>query len=140
MWHSSFWFFFVNWVPVGLCTVHGTHKPLCSIKISLKMGSTVLFIHLKIILLQCFMFSVVFKRTLKRRKDACSHSIIEFIFIFLRNHLDNSWMVFAFYIREFCEVPTKITWHGLVDSILNFAAKSFIFILQMMKTNKFEHN
>ena len=55
------------------------------------------------------------------------------------NNLDNI-MVFAFYIREFCKVPTKITWHGLVDSILNFAAKSFIFILQMMKTNQFEHN
>ena len=40
-----------QWVP---CTIHRTHKPLFSAKLSLKMGLTVLFTHLKIVLLQCF--------------------------------------------------------------------------------------
>ena len=37
-------------------TVHGTHSHFIQKKI-LKMGPTVLFTHLKIILLQCFQFS-----------------------------------------------------------------------------------
>ena len=45
-----------TWV---LCTVHRTHKPIFSEKFSLKMGHTALFTHLKIILLQCFQFSVI---------------------------------------------------------------------------------
>ena len=61
---SSFLFFFLfgksafqhfQWVP---CTVYGTHKSLFSHKLSLKMGLMILFTHLKIILLQCFQFSV----------------------------------------------------------------------------------
>ena len=44
-----------QWVP---CIVYRTHKPLFSTKLSLKMGLTALFTHLKIILLQCFQFSV----------------------------------------------------------------------------------
>ena len=48
---SNFW----QWVS---CTVHRTHKPLFSAKNSLKMSPTALFIHLKIILLQYFQFSV----------------------------------------------------------------------------------
>ena len=49
---------FFQWV---LCTVHGTHKPLFSTKLSLKIGHTALFTHLKIILLQYFQFSVLSK-------------------------------------------------------------------------------
>ena len=45
----------VQWVS---CTVHETHKPFYSATFSLKMGSTALFTHLKIILLQYFQFSV----------------------------------------------------------------------------------
>ena len=54
---SFFFFFFFfgeecfmlfQWV---LCTVHGTHKPLFSVKLSLKIGLMALFTHLKIILL-----------------------------------------------------------------------------------------
>ena len=45
------------------CTIHGTHKHHFSATFSLKMGPTVLFTHLKIILLQCFQFSAVSKRT-----------------------------------------------------------------------------
>ena len=41
------------------CTVHGTYKPLFSAKLSLKMGHTTLFTHLKIILLQCFQFLAI---------------------------------------------------------------------------------
>ena len=41
-----------------LYTVHGSHKLHFLETFSLKMGSTVLFTHLKIILLQCFQFSV----------------------------------------------------------------------------------
>ena len=47
------WLF--QWV---LYTIHETNKPLFSIKLSLKMGLTVLFTHLKIILLQCFSFFI----------------------------------------------------------------------------------
>ena len=46
---------FCVWV---LCTIHKTYKPLFLAKFSLKMGPTTLFTHLKIILLQCFQFSV----------------------------------------------------------------------------------
>ena len=41
-----------------MCTVHVIHKLYISATFSLKMGFTILFIHLKIILLQCFQFSV----------------------------------------------------------------------------------
>ena len=47
----------VQWV---LCTVHGTHKYFIQEK-KLKMGPTTLFAHLKIILLQCFQFSIFSK-------------------------------------------------------------------------------
>ena len=40
-------------------TVHETHKPLFSEKFSLKIGPTTLFTYLKIILLQCFQFSII---------------------------------------------------------------------------------
>ena len=43
------------WVP---CTVHRIHKLHFSATFSLKMSPTALFIHLKIILLQCFQFSI----------------------------------------------------------------------------------
>ena len=43
-----------QWV---MCTVHGTHKLHFSSIFSLKIGPTVLFTHLKIILLQYFQFS-----------------------------------------------------------------------------------
>ena len=53
------WLFHVNsahqWIP---CIVHETHKPHFSATFSLTMGLTVLFTHLKIILLQCFQFSI----------------------------------------------------------------------------------
>ena len=59
----DFFFFFLRraltefqWFP---CTIHRTYKPLFLTKLSLKMGFTVLFTHLKIILLQCFYFSVL---------------------------------------------------------------------------------
>ena len=47
-------------------------------------------------------------------------------------------MIFAFYIREFHKVPSKITWwQGVLDRIFNFAVKSVILILQdKKKTNK----
>ena len=44
-----------QWVP---CTVYRTHKFHFSATFSSKMGSTALFTYLKIILLQCFQFSV----------------------------------------------------------------------------------
>ena len=48
LWHCQ-------WVP---WTVHGTHKSHFSTTFLLKMGPTALFTHLKIILVQCFQFSV----------------------------------------------------------------------------------
>ena len=45
----------IQWVP---CTVYMTYKHLFSTKFLLKMGLTALFTHLKIILLQYFLFSV----------------------------------------------------------------------------------
>ena len=44
-----------QWVS---CTIHGTHKPLFSTKLSLKMDLTALFTHLKIILLPSLQFSI----------------------------------------------------------------------------------
>ena len=41
-----------------LCTVHGTHNHFIQKKNILEMGPMSLFTHLKIILLQCFRFSV----------------------------------------------------------------------------------
>ena len=41
-----------------LCTIYGSHKLHFLSTFSLKMGPTALFTHLKIILLQCFQFSV----------------------------------------------------------------------------------
>ena len=61
---SDFFFFpsynFLTFLPwtVLPCTVHRFHKLHFSITFSLKIGLTVLFTHLKIILLQCFQFSV----------------------------------------------------------------------------------
>ena len=66
-WQQLFhWNGTVQWV---LCIVYETHKSLYSATFSLKMGLTVLFTHLKIILLQCFsifnfQFSAVSKQTL----------------------------------------------------------------------------
>ena len=58
-----FFFFFVqptmvdrSSVTVFLCTVYRSHKLYFLSIFSLKMGPTVLFTHLKIILLQCFQF------------------------------------------------------------------------------------
>ena len=42
-----------------LCTVYETRKYIFLTKTTLKLGSTILFTHLKIILLQCFQFSVI---------------------------------------------------------------------------------
>ena len=58
---TKFAFAFVHsmrfvWVP---CTVHETRKYIFLTKTTLKLGSTILFTHLKIILLQCFQFSVI---------------------------------------------------------------------------------
>ena len=59
VWEARFlakaFFFFFLWVP---CTVHGTHKYLHSTTFSLKLDPTALFTHSKIILLQCFQFSI----------------------------------------------------------------------------------
>ena len=44
-----------QWVPY---IVHRTHKPLFSHKLSLKIDPTILFTHLKIILLKYFQFSI----------------------------------------------------------------------------------
>ena len=62
--YVAFFFFFFSrecWLfpwTVYLGTVHKTHKHQFSATFSLKMGPTVLFTHLKFILLQCFQFSV----------------------------------------------------------------------------------
>jgi len=61
---SNFFFFFragfVDFSTVNSVLVHysRTHKHYFFVTFSLKMGSTVLFTRLKIILLQCFQFSV----------------------------------------------------------------------------------
>ena len=69
-WSSSNFLTILVW-KVFLCTVHGSHKIYFLATFSLKMGPTILFTHLKIILLQCFsvfsfsfQFSAVSKRTL----------------------------------------------------------------------------
>ena len=62
---QPFFFFFlvaalVDFLSLNSVSVHclWTHKFHFSVTFSLKMGPTALFIHLKIILLQCFRFSV----------------------------------------------------------------------------------
>ena len=68
---SSFFFFslfiyffsiagFVDYSTVNSASMHcsRTHKHHFSVTFSLKISPTVLFTHLKIILLQCFQFSV----------------------------------------------------------------------------------
>ena len=47
------WNVSIQWVP---CTIHEIYKSIFSIIFSLKMSPTILFIHLKFILLQCFPF------------------------------------------------------------------------------------
>ena len=92
---SQFFFFFFlsssNFLTflvltVLLCTVHGSHKIHFSATFSLKIGPTILFTHLKIILLQCFsvfsfsfQFSAVSKRTL--RQVICNPLILFFFFL-----------------------------------------------------------
>ena len=51
---------FVDFFTVNSASVHCSriHKFHFSVTVSLKIGPTILFIHLKIILLQCFQFSV----------------------------------------------------------------------------------
>ena len=63
---ATFFFFFQKACFCGFmshqqvpCTVNGTHKSLFLATFSLKMGPTTLFTHLKIILQQCFLFSVL---------------------------------------------------------------------------------
>ena len=62
---QHFFYFIVplshQWVPY---TVHGTHKCHISATFSLKMDPTILFIHLKIILLQCFQFQFSISTTI----------------------------------------------------------------------------
>ena len=55
--HNIWLFNSFSAASVDPCTVHETHKLHFSATFSLKMGLIVLFIHLKIILLQCFQFS-----------------------------------------------------------------------------------
>ena len=62
---STFFFFFLRADFVDFSTVNSAfmhcsriHKHHFSVTFSLKMGFTVLFTHLKIILLQCFQFSI----------------------------------------------------------------------------------
>ena len=67
---TFFFFFFklqlltiLSWI-VHRCTVYGSHKLHFSATFSLKNDPIVLFTHLKIILLQCFQFSVFSKNKL----------------------------------------------------------------------------
>ena len=53
--NRKYWLFIVNSVYVHCSRIHKLHF---SATFSLKMGPTVLFTHLKIILLQCFQFSI----------------------------------------------------------------------------------
>ena len=64
----SFFFFFSRASFVDFSTVNSafmhcsrTHKHHFSVTFSLKMSLTILFTHLKIILLQCFQFSILAK-------------------------------------------------------------------------------
>ena len=52
------WLFSLFISSVGPWIVYGTHKSHFLVTFSLKLGPTILFTHLKIILLQCFQFSV----------------------------------------------------------------------------------
>ena len=75
---------FLPWT-VLLCTVHGSHKSHFSTTFSLKMGPTILFTHLKIILLQCFHILVFnFSKISSIQTDSMS------LYIILREQLMSS--------------------------------------------------
>ena len=72
LWHCQ-------WVS---CTVHEIHKSHFSVIFSLKMSHTVLFTHLKIILLQCFQFSVsvIINLILNGPMDTSFHDLLFFFY------------------------------------------------------------
>ena len=95
---------------MGSCNVKGTHKPLFSVKFLLKMGLTILFIHLKIILLQCFQFLVFSKkqylnRPLEKEKEKEKH-ILYVRSVAFRLRLGTTFasvFAFFFFFSRVCE-------------------------------------
>ena len=75
---------FQQWT-MHLCTVYGSHELHFSTTFSLKMGPTILFTHLKIILLQCFHILVFsFSKISSIQTDSMS------LYIILREQLMSS--------------------------------------------------
>ena len=98
------WSLWDPWI-VHRCTIHRTHKPHFSATFSLKMGSTVLFIHSNIILLQYFQFSVISKWTLSVFKF---HFSPNFAFVYF------SSLIFKF-------IQLRIFHQLLLYAVVNFS-------------------
>ena len=65
------------------CTVHGTRNYFFQQKKTLKLGLTILFIHLKIIFLQCFQFSIFsnkrYPKIPQKKKTGGQQNLLGFI-------------------------------------------------------------
>ena len=121
--HVSFFFFFLKnmnsnstihahgfTVQETKCTVHRTYNHFILKKNILKMGPTTLFTHLKIILLQCFQFSVFSKISCIRTNPTYFENLtidnIFFIFLAHVSFCDNRilftiWCINLLFIHNF---------------------------------------
>ena len=104
---STIWLFnYFLATQVGLCIVHGIYKFHFSATFLLKMGSTILFTHLKIILLQYFQFSAI-QWTLGLL--ASLHELLFCFFLFLCSECS---VHFASLIYFFIKTILKVIWDG----------------------------
>ena len=109
--HISFFFFFSTrmnsnntilahgfTVQETKCTVHKTYNHFILKKKKLKIGPTALFTHLKIILLQCFQFSVFSKISYIRMDPTYFDNLtIDYMFFIFLTHMSN-FVIIRYYL------------------------------------------
>ena len=107
---------FFQWVS---CIVHRIHKYFIYKKKKLKLGLTILFTHLKIILLQCFQFSVFSNKQYPNRPLVTSLGIIYslhaghmLIFKYIIWNIGPFWVVGSIMIK------LEKFWQGLVRCVI----------------------
>ena len=99
---SAFFIFlvavFVDFLFINSVFMHCvcTHKFHFSVIFSLKIGLTVLFTHLKIILLQCFQFKVSAKQVLSKQTHISYGARLKFYHIKIKKKKRKSKLVFSF--------------------------------------------
>ena len=80
------------------CTVHKTYNHFILKKNILKMGPTALFTHLKIILLQCFQFSVFSKISYIQMDPTYFDNLtIDYMFFIFLTHMSN-FVIIRYYL------------------------------------------